>query len=247
MSDWTDIGEELRKGREKKELSLQDVAHEIRVPLGTLRALEENDYSGFPSPAYAKSFLQQYADFLRIDADDWLESFETGNVLADAGSYDYLAGEEEEIEVAPRPAPRRRRKEKREKVTGGGGVKQPIIIFVLTALLVSGAVWGFFEFEKRLSGVESQSLSGDPEGETENPSSMVGDGSPPSGSESEQSGHSVIGIQGNPPVMQGNGEGGASVAPQHSSAPPEPKEDEPVFVFPEDKPPPRAIIVEEDE
>ena len=70
MSEWTDIGEQLKVTREKRKMSLEDISHEMRIPVATLRALEENDYSGFPSPSYAKRFLGQYAEFLNIDADD---------------------------------------------------------------------------------------------------------------------------------------------------------------------------------
>ena len=63
MSEWTDIGEQLRKARENMDLELMDVAHSTRIPLATLKALEESDYSVFPSPTYARSFLSQYSDF----------------------------------------------------------------------------------------------------------------------------------------------------------------------------------------
>jgi len=96
MSEWTDIGERLKEAREKKELTLEDVSHQIRIPTSTLKAIEENDYSSFPSPAYAKSFLSQYSEYLAINADDWLDCFETGNVLAHSENRDYLVPDRSE-------------------------------------------------------------------------------------------------------------------------------------------------------
>ncbi|MGJ8678647.1 MAG: helix-turn-helix domain-containing protein [Akkermansiaceae bacterium] len=81
MSDWKDIGEQLRAARECKELKLEDVSQATRIPAATLSALEESDYSIFPNPTYARSFLTQYSEYLGVDAQDWVKSFETGDVL----------------------------------------------------------------------------------------------------------------------------------------------------------------------
>ena len=90
MSDWSDIGNALRAEREALGSSLKDVSHRTRIPVQTLHELEENDYSSFPSRAYAKSFLAQYSQHLGVDADEWLDQFDTGNVLDNLDSYAYL-------------------------------------------------------------------------------------------------------------------------------------------------------------
>ena len=110
MSEWTDIGEKLKGTREKRDLSLGDVSHEMRIPIGTLRALEENDYSGFPTPTYAKSFLSQYSDYLQIDADDWLDCFEIGNVLVHSENLDYLVPDNPEPRQAVHSRPAKPKK-----------------------------------------------------------------------------------------------------------------------------------------
>ena len=60
------IGERLREAREQKSLSIEDVAHATRIHANTLRGLEDDDYSGFASTTYAKSFLNLYARHLEI-------------------------------------------------------------------------------------------------------------------------------------------------------------------------------------
>ncbi len=84
MSDWSDIGEKLKEAREERELTLAEVANETRIPIGTLRALERNDHSKFPSPVYSRSFLEKYAEFLGVEAEEDLVNFKTGNVREQA-------------------------------------------------------------------------------------------------------------------------------------------------------------------
>lgn len=69
------IGERLRETREQKSQSIEDVAHATRIHANTLRGLESDDYSGFASTTYAKSFLNLYARHLEIEVDDALEQF----------------------------------------------------------------------------------------------------------------------------------------------------------------------------
>jgi cytoskeletal protein RodZ len=213
MSEWTDIGEKLKGTREKRDLSLGDVSHEMRIPIGTLRALEENDYSGFPTPTYAKSFLSQYSDYLQIDADDWLDCFEIGNVLVHSENLDYLVPDNPEPRQAVHSRPAKPKKFSRpgkiEESSENSG--QTALIFLITGGLIAGAVWGAYPPPDQPKTIE------------ETPDIL-----PPM---------SIIpviplglpSIQLNPRVLS---ESGIT---------------EPIFIRPtSDKPPPRAILVEED-
>ena len=60
------IGSRLREARERKGLSLEDVARTTRISRGYLKALEEDDSDKLPSEAYAKGFLRVYAQFLNV-------------------------------------------------------------------------------------------------------------------------------------------------------------------------------------
>lgn len=73
-TDVATIGVCLRDAREKLGLSSYEVYRETRIPTTILEALEDDDYSNFPSATYAKSYLAQYASFLSVDATDWLNA-----------------------------------------------------------------------------------------------------------------------------------------------------------------------------
>ncbi|PID79391.1 hypothetical protein CSB20_10480 [bacterium DOLZORAL124_64_63] len=160
MSEWTDIGEQLRKARESKGLDIRDVAHTTRIPIATLEALEQSDYSIFPSPSYARSFLSQYSDHLGVDAHEWVDAFETGNVLSNVNDHGYLkSGHDHVGGHRPTPEPARRhghRKEHAERGTGSSSsVLQTMTVFIVTALLIGGGIYAYKEFEHLLTGSQS--------------------------------------------------------------------------------------------
>jgi transcriptional regulator with XRE-family HTH domain len=149
MSDWSDIGAQLRATRERMGVSLPDISHRTRIPVHTLHELEENNYSSFPSPAYAKSFLAQYSEHLGVDANEWLDVFDTGNVLADLDSYDYLKHHEEVIgkergahREAEAPAP---------AALSVANSIQPLVVFLVTASVVTGTVFGVLYLNSTLA------------------------------------------------------------------------------------------------
>lgn len=197
MSDWSDFGGLLRSTRESQEMSIEDIANRTRIPAATLRQMEANDYSQFASRAYAKSFLSQYAEFLDIDAVEWLDEFEVGDTLADLDSYGYLRGSSEKLdfggsEPAPKtktPKPRLKKeakpatpkasKPKEEKPTEPrlqGAALQPVMVFTVTALLITAGVFGFMRLSEKLSATEQQVTNNQPaiEEEEENLKPVAG-------------------------------------------------------------------------
>jgi cytoskeleton protein RodZ len=69
------LGETLREAREARALTLEEVAHETRIRVRYLRALEEDDFSLFPSSIHAKGFLRNYAQFLGMDAESLVAQY----------------------------------------------------------------------------------------------------------------------------------------------------------------------------
>lgn len=69
------VGEELRRKREEKGLSIKDVVDGTYIQAKFIIALECNDYSVFPAEVYAKGFLKNYAELLGLDAQQLLEVY----------------------------------------------------------------------------------------------------------------------------------------------------------------------------
>jgi cytoskeleton protein RodZ len=70
------IGARLRRARERRQISLDEVAEVTRLRLHYLQALENDDLSAMPSAAQARGFLRIYANYLGLRIDELLEGGE---------------------------------------------------------------------------------------------------------------------------------------------------------------------------
>jgi cytoskeleton protein RodZ len=69
------LGRALRAARESQELSLDQVASELRIEPRFLVSLEEDDFEAFSAPVFAKGFLKQYGRRLGLDYGDLLAQY----------------------------------------------------------------------------------------------------------------------------------------------------------------------------
>ena len=77
MTDMFSPGATLRAAREKRRLSVAEVAEGTRIKAHVVKAIENNDFSGIAAPLYGKGFIRLYAEFVGIDPEplvrDYLE------------------------------------------------------------------------------------------------------------------------------------------------------------------------------
>lgn len=93
------LGEKFRQARLARKLTLDEAARMTKIRPSRLSEIEADDFSNFPSLAYAKGFLLIYGKFLGIDVSSYLEAFETSNAVTVDG-YSYL-----QDNPAPKPSP----------------------------------------------------------------------------------------------------------------------------------------------
>ena len=144
MQEWKDIGEELKAERERKGLDLKSVNEATRIPIDTLKALESSDYSIFPNPTYARSFLSQYRDHLGVDAHDFVDAFETGNVISHSSSSITNI-------VHSSSPPSNKQVDSHQQPTNKTGLWQALIVIIITLLLIIGGVYLYKNMEKHFN------------------------------------------------------------------------------------------------
>jgi cytoskeletal protein RodZ len=69
------IGQKLREERQKRGLSLDEVAEATKIKSSFLSAIERGDYQKLPSSAYAQGFVSNYASFLGLPKRETLAIF----------------------------------------------------------------------------------------------------------------------------------------------------------------------------
>src|SRR3712207_2696242 len=122
------LGEKFQKARVARGLTLEEAARMTKIRPSKLAEIEAEDFSKFPSLAYAKGFLLIYGKFLNVDVTPYLEAFETSDqVTVDGYSYlqDNPAPKPRRVEVVPRRAP-----------AGSRGSLLPLVIGVV--VLIAG-------------------------------------------------------------------------------------------------------------
>lgn len=82
------LGRKFQEARLARGLTLDEAARMTKIRPSRLAEIEADDFSQFPSLAYAKGFLLIYGKFLDVDVSPYLDAFETSaQVTVDGYSY----------------------------------------------------------------------------------------------------------------------------------------------------------------
>jgi cytoskeletal protein RodZ len=82
------LGKKFQEARRARDLTLDEAARMTKIRPARLAEIEADDFSQFPSLAYAKGFLLIYGKFLDVDVTPYLDAFEDSErVTVDGYSY----------------------------------------------------------------------------------------------------------------------------------------------------------------
>ena len=118
-----EIGSSLREARERRGLSPEDVQKAIRIRDRYLNALEEERWELLPGEAYVQGFLRTYADYLGLDANLYIDEYNSR-----------FAGQDDQLLVPHQLA--------RQTPSSRGGILRPLLALAAIAAIVAGvAAW----------------------------------------------------------------------------------------------------------
>jgi cytoskeleton protein RodZ len=127
------LGRKFQEARQARNLTLDEAARMTKIRPQRLAEIEADDFSQFPSLAYAKGFLLIYGKFLDVDVTPYLDAFEDSESVTVDG-YSYLQ-ENERAKPVSAPVVRRR-----AAPSGGNNRVSPMpLIFGVLVLVI-----GFF-------------------------------------------------------------------------------------------------------
>lgn len=69
------LGERMRRARNEKRIGLPEIAKNTKIQLEYLEYLESGDYGKLPADVYVRGFLKSYADYLGINDEYLIKSF----------------------------------------------------------------------------------------------------------------------------------------------------------------------------
>jgi len=132
------FGEELRRERELRQISLREISESTKINVRYLDALERNEFKHLPGGVFNKGFVRAFAQYIGVDPESMVNSYlleesaqareaaQSGDVLrpADAGAL-HSATEEPTLAAAR-----------------GGGSWKPVLWGVAAVILIAGLAAG---------------------------------------------------------------------------------------------------------
>jgi len=118
------FGEELRRERIIRDISLEEISQATKISIRLLKALEDSNVRILPAPTFTRGFIRAYARHLGIDPEEKVNAY-----LAD------LAGESKEPALPKKARPRSRFFRGRRSTAGTivGGVIAVLVVLGMIA------------------------------------------------------------------------------------------------------------------
>ncbi len=78
-----ELGNTLSRARRARGISIEDAERDTHVSRRYLNALENEDFSIFPAPVYARGFLRTYSRYLGLNPEELMQVFPNGDLTVD--------------------------------------------------------------------------------------------------------------------------------------------------------------------
>src|SRR5688572_18199112 len=88
-SELASFGDELRREREIRGISLKEIADATKISKRFLDALERNDHRTLPAPVFTRGFVREYSRYVGLNAEEMVNR------------YNFAAANDDRIEKPP--------------------------------------------------------------------------------------------------------------------------------------------------
>src|SRR5690348_9958749 len=133
------FGERLRRQREMRGVSLEEISQSTKIGTRSLKAIEDEDFEKLPGGIFNKGFVRAYARFLGLDEEQIVGDFEEAwNAYEEARTPQVLVVPEEE-----------------QKKSGSGS----LWITVVLLIAITAAAAGWYRYQRMRNQVAAPSSS----------------------------------------------------------------------------------------
>jgi cytoskeleton protein RodZ len=146
-SELASFGDELRREREIRGISLKEISDATKISKRFLEALERNDHKTLPAPVFTRGFVREYARYVGLNAEDMVNR------------YNFAAANDDRIEKPPQVAkyPETPVRDITPKPPAKRGIPpsyarfntNALIVVLIAAALAGVAYWAVHEKRKR--------------------------------------------------------------------------------------------------
>lgn len=143
-SELATFGEELRREREIRGISLKEIADATKISKRFLEAIERNDHKTLPAPVFTRGFVREYARYLGLNSDEMVNR------------YNYAAAGDDRIEKPPAHPVGTPLLESPKKPRARRGIPPAFmrinanfILVVMLAAALTAVAWWAVQFKKR--------------------------------------------------------------------------------------------------
>ncbi len=74
-SELASFGDDLRREREIRAISLKEIADATKISKRFLEAIEKNDHKTLPAPVFTRGFVREYARYLGLNAEEMVNRY----------------------------------------------------------------------------------------------------------------------------------------------------------------------------
>lgn len=127
------FGENLRREREMRGVTLQEISASTKISVRFLKALEDENLAQLPGGIFSRSFVRAYAKYLGLDEDHVMAEY---HLLVPAGSDDNISRI-----VQSRPSPKKE------------GSRGPVVFAVLVAAVLLAGGYLLYLYSQASRGV----------------------------------------------------------------------------------------------
>lgn len=155
------IGDTLRQAREKKRLSIKDVERGTSIRALYIEAIEKGDFQTLPGAVYAKGFVRNYANFLKLDAESCLRQYVEENNLEAPKPVEEVQSSQEEGQRRVDATHLVSGEDFRQRVENSNSGSKLILGVIVAAVVIGGSyfAFGFDEINSKPSKPSTQVAS----------------------------------------------------------------------------------------
>lgn len=128
------VGALLASTRESKGIAVERAAKDTRIRVGRIRDMEDEDFSRFTNPSYARMFLIAYAKYLGISSEE-IQDYLPEPGQSGSDGYAYIHARSQDL-PSLRPVAAGQQRMGRSRL-----LPALVLVLVLVVVLLGGAVW----------------------------------------------------------------------------------------------------------